>query len=642
MIRLLTALFAGSFLFCFAQKSPIKYGEIPMEDMKMTVYPKDSSASAVILADYGEAYVSITSVSASMNFERHVRIKILKKDGLKWADAVIPLFGSQKMNSLKATTYNLEGNKIIETKMSRDGVFTEKFNRNIDLSKFTLPNVKEGSIIEYSFTVSSGSLASFPNWQFQYEVPVRHTEYWAMVPDFLIMEKYMQGYVQPTVFDQKEIARTGYFDKAMHWVIKDVPAFKAEPYMTCEEDYMSKVNFALAVIKFPNRPVVEVMTTWKKLNDDLLDSEVYGQIIKGSNYLQKTTDEVINGETDETKKIEKIFSYVRNTIEWNGSKDFIPDKPKEVLEKKKGTSADINILLASMLEKAGITVETVLLSTRDHGFIREQYPMDRQFNYVICAARVNGKLILLDATDKYLPVGVLPERCLNGQGLLISKNFHGWMPLESKTKERVVVNAELVLNESSELAGKITVSHDGYAGGNVRKDYSVKGEPGYLKNSIGNKANWQVSKTAFENMQDNTKSAKEIHELTIVDHAVTSGDVIYLNPFVMSQLEKNPFKLSERMYPVDFGSLKEKIYMAKFNLPEGYMVDELPQNKILALPDGAGRFTYSCTQVGNSINIMSNFQINRNIFVQTEYANLREFYSQVVAKQAEQIVLKKK
>ena len=65
-----------------AQKSPLKFGVIPLEDLKMTVYDKDTSASAVVLADYGEAYIRVTSVSAMLNFDRHVRIKILKKDGL--------------------------------------------------------------------------------------------------------------------------------------------------------------------------------------------------------------------------------------------------------------------------------------------------------------------------------------------------------------------------------------------------------------------------------------------------------------------------------------------------------------------------------------------------------------------------------
>jgi hypothetical protein len=47
-------------------------------------------------------------------------------------------------------------------------------------------------------------------------------------------------------------------------------------------------------------------------------------------------------------------------------------------------------------------------------------------------------------------------------------------------------------------------------------------------------------------------------------------------------------------------------------------------------------------QTESYITVTSSFQLNKNLFTQEEYPNLREFYTQVVAKQTEQIVLKKK
>lgn len=644
---LITVLFAMLFSWSTAQKAPIKFGDIPMEDMKMTTYDLDSSAAAVILADYGEAYISLSSVGASLIFERHVRVKILKKDGLKWADVGIPLYHSgsseEKVSNLKASTYNLEEGEIIETKMKKDGVFKEKFSRNINLQKFTLANVQKGSVIEYSYKVNSDFLSNFPNWQFQYNIPVRLTEYWANIPDFFIMEKYMQGYVSPTSYEIKDKARAGYNDKAHHWIIRNVPAFKEEPYMTCEDDYVSKINFALAYINFPGQPSQEIMGSWEKLNSQLIESEAFGKAITGSAFLKKNVEGLIAGEQDQLKKIEKIYAYVKETLEWDGTNDYLSDKLKDVFEKKKGTTGDINIALASMLDKAGISVNMVLLSTRDHGFVRQQYPMSKQFNYVVCMVRNGEKTLFLDATEKHLPMGVLPERCLNGQGLLIANNSsHGWVPIESKTKARTVINADFTLDETSELKGSLTFSREGYDAWSMRKEYEAKGEEDYVKNAIGAKASWQVSNTSFENLKEMEKPSKEIHELIIGDHATLAGDVIYINPFVTGQLTQNPFTLKDRVYPVDFGSLKEKIYMCKITLPEGYSVDELPQTKVLALPGGLAKYTYSISSMGNTINILSSFQINRNIFLQNEYANLREFYNQVVAKQAEQIVLKKK
>ena len=47
------------------------------------IYPKDTAAEAVILADYGESYHQYSSVvGLQMIYFRHRRIKILKKGGL--------------------------------------------------------------------------------------------------------------------------------------------------------------------------------------------------------------------------------------------------------------------------------------------------------------------------------------------------------------------------------------------------------------------------------------------------------------------------------------------------------------------------------------------------------------------------------
>lgn len=82
--------------------------------------------------------------------------------------------------------------------------------------------------------------------------------------------------------------------------------------------------------------------------------------------------------------------------------------------------------------------------------------------------------------------------------------------------------------------------------------------------------------------------------------------------------------------------------MSRISLPEGYSVDELPQPKVISLPNGAAKYTYNVSQLGNMLNVVSFLQINKSLFLQDEYPNLREFYNQLVAKQAEQIVLKKK
>lgn len=644
MRNLLALLFAGVTLSVSAQKGPGKFGDVSIEDLKMTTYEADPSAEALVLFDYGIAHIDYHS--EKMIFERHKRIKILKKEGLDWANASILLYHSgtskEKVSGLKAVTYNLEDGKIVSEKMSNSGVFDERFNKYWDKQKFTLPNVKEGSVIEYSYKIYSDFIINFPNWEFQGTIPTLWSEYRATIPDFFIFKKYMQGYVTLSINDVKKIGKQSYSDEVHRWVAKDVPAFKPEPHMTSERDYISKMNFALSHINFPGQPVREIMGSWEKLNSKLLESEYFGKVIDGSGFLRKKTDELTAGATDQNQKIAKIYDYVKESIEWNRLDDHTVDETnlKKVFDAKKGNSAEINLALVSMLKKAGVNANPVILSTRDHGFVRQFIPMEKQFNYVICAVNIEGKTLLLDATDRLLPMGSIPERCLNGQGLIISQSMFGWLNLEAVVRSRTTVQADLVLEEDH-LKGIVKFNRTGYDAHRIRKNYLTNGKEEYVKQLVGSKS-WDISKSEITSIEKIDESVVESYEMDIADHINAAGNMIYIDPFITGKTTENPFKLEKREYPVDFGSPFDRIYIVSFTLPEGYQIEEAPEPKVMSLPANAGRYLYNVARNGNTITITSVLNINKAIFVQNEYEALREFYNLVVAKQAEQLVLKKK
>lgn len=440
-------------------------------------------------------------------------------------------------------------------------------------------------------------------------------------------------------FSQEKIE---YQEKRFRWVAQNVPAFKPEPYITSSRDYISRMNFELSSTQFPNSPLKKYMGSWEDINKQYADSESFGGEVTGNGFLKKTVEEVTNGIAEPEQKISAIVNYVKQNIAWDGYSRKVTSKPmRKVLDEKKGNSAEINLLLASMLEKASINVYPVLLSTRDHGFIREATPISSQFNYVVCLAAIGDKTFLLDATEKLLPVGMLPERCLNGNGLIVSKGGFRWTPLQTKTKSRIVVNADLTLTPEANLVGKLQIDRSGYDALAGRKKYFSKDEADYVKDFIGTRS-WEISKSEIGNAKEIHQPMKEVYDLTVSEHITAAGNVFYLNPLLLYRIDENPLKLETREYPVDFSSPFERIVICRITLPEGFDVDELPQPKAISLPANAGRYTYSVTQAGRVLNILSNFQINQSIFVPQEYAHLREFYNQVVAKQAEQIVLKKK
>ncbi len=117
--------------------------------------------------------------------------------------------------------------------------------------------------------------------------------------------------------------------------------------------------------------------------------------------MKKTVRTVTAGLSTPQEKIAAIHQYVCQNVTLGPKRacKYINSSLKKVLDDKKGNSAEINLLMASMLDKAGIEAHPVLISTRDHGFIRQNMPVVSQFNYVLCLAKVGDKNILLDATD---------------------------------------------------------------------------------------------------------------------------------------------------------------------------------------------------------------------------------------------------
>jgi hypothetical protein len=255
--------------------------------------------------------------------------------------------------------------------------------------------------------------------------------------------------------------------------------------------------------------------------------------------------------------------------------------------------------------------------------------------------KIDDKQILLDATDKLLPTGIIPERCLNGRGLVITKDGkHSWVSLESPIKSRAFYSTDLTLNSDGQLAGTVIADRSGYYARQKRKNFFSHGQEEYVKDFVDGRS-WTVAKSEFTNASEVSEAFKELHEVVIEDQVVSAGEVMYVNPFVVLREEENPFKLEKREYPVDFGSPLEELLICKIIIPEGYAVDELPKSQLLKLPDNAAKYIYSLTQNGNVLSLTSDLQINHSMFSQDEYPHLREFYNMVVAKQAEQIVLKK-
>ncbi len=202
--RLIVLLFIGSILYSFTvkaqNKTEFKFGVIKSEDFNISKYPVDTSLGGVILADIGNSsFMANAKGWFTLVYTHYRRIKILSKKGYDLANVQIPLYfqnneSLERVQNLKANTYTLENGKVITTKLSKDEIFTDQRDEHHQEKKFTFPGVRDGCILEYTYTVNSNFLFNLESWKFQGAFPRIISEYEVNIPSFFIYVTLTQGY----------------------------------------------------------------------------------------------------------------------------------------------------------------------------------------------------------------------------------------------------------------------------------------------------------------------------------------------------------------------------------------------------------------------------------------------------------------
>lgn len=618
---ILCLFFAGlicSTLPSYGIKDPIKYGSVSMEDLKMTVYEHDTSAPAVILCDYG------CFDPANFTFTRIIRIKILKKSGYEWGNKVFPVADNAIVDGI---TFNLENGKIVESKLEPGSVYKETIYGRITRLRIAMPDVKVGSVIDIKFVYDDIPFI----WKFQQEIPVRHSELILPNSSYVSFRKNFLGF-EPLTLNEE-----------CHWIAENMPAFKAEPYISSPNNYMTSLQLDIWQLQY-RANFLEVTTNWEELCQLLGNDKHFGIPLKSDSYMNQVGNGIkAMAETDK-EKLKMAHDYIKRN-KWNKYESLFTSEAnlKWALEKKSGNSADINLALVQLLDKIGFQVAPVLMSSRDNGFLSPINPSLNKLNYVIAKVTLNGEQILMDATEEYAPYDLLPERALNIFGRLYNFDLSELVELSTDKKDKELVVYNLTLNNDLQLNGTLNFRRQDYAALDFRNKYkSFSGNEAYLENFLTEFPGLRIRNSRIENVDDCYLPVTDNYEITLNNEIDEINGNLYVFPMLLHRLKENPFKIDERKYPVDFIHKIEKTYSVTINLPENYEVVSFPKTLKMMLPDNDAFFLYEVTVLNQTIQFNFKFAINKIVFTEDKYKDLREFYNQIIAKHAEPVVIKKK
>jgi len=648
-------------ILLIAQDPYFEFGKVTYPELQMTSYPGDTTTEAVVLREYGEAFFSNdheTSNFGQVIFEYHVKIKILKSSGLDKANFKIGLRKSddgrvEKWESLAASTFNLMNNQIVETKLDNsNGFFIEKAAKYLDIVKFTLPEVRVGSVIEVRYRYASPFNFNFHRWVFQDDIPKMKNEFWARIPGNYIYNISLKGFLKlsrnESTIDEGcfNTSSSNKADCAFYkYEMRDIPAFRNEDYVSAKVNYISSINYELSEVKSFDGTIKWYTQTWEDVSKTLLNHEDFGKQIKKARIINDPhLKAILAGETDQLKKAAIIYKHICDRFSWNEHNSCYTElDTKRAYEARKGNVADINLTLVGVLQTYDINANPVIMSTRKNGHVTELYPVLSEFNYVVANVKIGDKNYILDATDPFLPFGLLSERTINGKGRLICKeSTDEWIDLKPIERNKRIVTLDLKLSEEGTLSGKLQIQSTGYSAVTTRKKIAQKGDVKEYVKDIEKIWEATIENYIVENRDDLLNPLIETMQVTFSESPDNNPSTIYFNPFMSGRYAKNPFNATERIYPVDWGTPDEQWIIVSLKLPETIMVDEQPSNVGIQLPYNGGKFLVNATTLGNTITMTSIISINKPVYTAGEYHGLREFFARVVQAQQSQFVFKRK
>ncbi|MBR09365.1 MAG: hypothetical protein CMP48_16980 [Rickettsiales bacterium] len=605
-------------VFIVKAQDKIKFGKVSDDLLEMEYYERDSTAEAVILSDIGH-YDKV-----SFNFYRHLRVKILKTSGTKWGNWT---FNVPSKGNIEGWVYNLENGEVVKEKLRNSSIYEEELVEDYIVYKVFMPNIKVGSVFEIRYSIPTVPF----EWRFQEEIPVVYSEL------KLDQSEYLNYSINSVGFAPIETVEWG-----RHWIARDMPAFEKEPYMRHYSNYITKFEIELKSVQIPGVLYRTYTTSWERVGGYFDNNEYVGGVFRNSMFLNEFAKSVKDLDISMEEKIDTAYNYIKDNIKWNGNVTLYAnnDYRKGFLTEHSGNSAEINLLLTSLLMKMDLPAAAVLLSTRSNGVLNPRIPSINKLDYVLAMVKTEEGSILLDATDDDLQPGYIAERSINGRGRWFDKDYTGWVDLDPKgpiLKSSYLINVKQL---DGEYKATIQSKFSDYSYLRWKDDFEEEGSEAAYTASIESDFPGMIVEEYSNEIDKEGMNASESLEVDITELVDDLGDEVYLPTIFVKEL-KNPFNKPDRKNPIDFTLPITEQYFMTYELEGGYVVSSMPESVRFALPEDGGDFLFICNAVGNKIQVQCKINIKKAYFLETQYPFIQSFYTEMINKLTESIQINK-
>ncbi len=652
------------------QEVNMKYGKPTDEELRMTVYEPDNSAEAVMLCRLTDVVYTIQQSSFLTDYKERFRIKVLKPEGARFAKVVIPYQQQVSINSIggtkitamalpkpggssdsyfegegvsmtegvfgtdaddivediKAVAINLDGGKVVKTSLNKSDIVRKKIDEHNYQVEFTVPNVKEGTVVDIEYNIHSQLFWQLRDWYAQCEIPVVYAKLDMNIPSYLIFNIEDHGIqrlthtctagsmkfklVSDPLANPMNISTNHYV-----YTGRDLKAMPKDDYVWNLKDYCAGITAELKTYRLPGMSEMDFAKTWEQIDELFLGSDPFNlQLNAHSPLHQELQDAHIQDIANQEERAAAVYQLVMKHVKWNGKYDLWPQPTKETLQQGTGDNADINMLLIQSLKDVGLEAAPVLLRSRDLGMMPYNFPSFQKLStFVVGILPQGGTKFYVDAssTDDYL--NVLPPTLLVERARLLLKDKKSqWVNLQKLQKSQTTTMIEATLSADGTYSGTQTTLYKGLAAAKYRQSKGIN----------------EYAADATEVVEFNKKG-------TVLDGKIS------FNPFNNPPMTSNPFTATNRLMPVEFPCTSSDQVIINITLPEGYVMESEPQQKSFSTPDKGLEGRLFSSYGGGRIQIQYQFNVNKISHPENNYAALHDMYDLFMKFSNEQIVIKK-
>ncbi len=633
-----------------AQDFSRKPGKVTDYELKMTTYDQDTSAEAVILYEETNIHYAIhTNGKINQRRDYFTKIKILRSEGTQAADVEVFYYNSPGWGenvTVSGTTYNLENDKTVASPLKKEYIFTEQTSENNYKRKFSLPDVKVGSVIEYKYSIQSDLAQRITPVRFQHSYPLLFGYAKIAIPEYYKFNFDLQGYndIEVTRTSQgKTFSFSGqpqaYTEDVLTCTAQNIPALRNDSYLWCSRDFLSMLNFELARYNFPGAMAKDYTTSWASVNGMLEQRDEFAPNLKMANPFKQEVADICQATNDESERVAAIHKMILSKVSWDGTYRLLSNDVKKAAGNASGSSAEINFLLIAALRDAGFSPTPILLNPRRYGRIPYTRPSVNKINtFIVWVTLSDGQQVFLDGTDKDSGVNLLPVALQVDRARIygVESPEEGWVNLTNLIKNLKSTNALATLSPEGVLSGQMNIVYANSKAMELKETYrKSKDENEYIERRE-EEGHFEISEYTVSSFDSTTVQESYAFELT----PASAGDRIFLNASIVPLMPENILSQQERKLPVEFSFPVTYIISCRIEIPEGYQVEETPANTRIAFDNGA-TFSYITARQGNTLAVNLVYNLNQVIFPTDEYTDLRNFFGVIAEKCNANIILKK-